>query len=90
MNLDEFDELVRDAASWQNLGHLAGGAALFALIHFGDNPITTMITLGIFGWLREGAQHRDEGAWVGWITSHRMVEALAWAPAAGLLHAMVM
>jgi len=37
----------------------------------------------VFGFLREQAQHRDEG-FFGWITGHRMFEALQW-PIGGLI-----
>ena len=31
----------------------------------------------IFGWLREQAQHREQG-FFGWMTAHRLFEAVQW------------
>lgn len=68
--------------------HLAAGAALAALVAV--HPAAIVGVLFVLGWLREGAQHRDAGAWIGWLTQprtrfepesfrwHRLWEALAW------------
>lgn len=47
--------------------HIAGGALLSApLLPWQPDALLMGGLWTLWGWLREGAQHRDEGAWVGW------------------------
>ena len=65
--------------------HVAGGAAIsFSIMWLYWLSIPAMF---VVGFLREQAQHRDEG-FFGWINGHRMVEALQW-PAGALLACLV-
>lgn len=47
--------------------HVWGGALLSApLLPWQPDALLMGGLWTLWGWLREGAQHRDEGAWVGW------------------------
>lgn len=70
-----------------NALHLIGGALLAWTIWM-DAMLGALGALVVFGWMREGAQHRDDGQWIGWITTHRLVEALSWAAGGAAFHAM--
>ena len=55
--------------------HIVGGAALASALIW--NLWMAAPVLLVFGWLREQAQHRDEG-FFGWMTGHRLFEAAQW------------
>jgi len=82
---ETFGDKILDLLTFDNLLHITGGASLAWLASY-DYWFTAVLLLCILGWLREGAQHRKDGQWVGWITYRRMGEALAWGVGAGLFH----
>lgn len=86
MTLDDLDELLWDIFSWDNFLHAALASALLAILWI-DNPVASAFVFFVFGFLREQAQHRDEG-FFGWITQHRMTEAGSWGVGAGIMHWM--
>ena len=53
-----------------------GGAALMSVLALW-NPWMLVPDFFVIGFLREQAQHRDEG-FFGWITGHRLWEAFHW------------
>ncbi len=70
--------------------HALGGAALAApLLPWDPSPWVVGGVFVIWGWLREGAQHRDEGAWIGWWSVHRATEGATWGAGAAVLHALL-
>ena len=60
---------------WNGVLHVVGGAAIALSIMW--VYWLAIPALAAVGFLREQAQHRDEG-FFGWITTHRMIEALEW------------
>ena len=64
--------------------HILGGVLVFApLLWWG--PASLFVSGFALGWLREGASHKDDGRWIGWITPHRMIEAIGWGLGSSLL-----
>lgn len=59
--------------------HAAGAIPLVLPFVFLPEWAAIGISFLAWAWLREGAQHRDEGAWVGWWTVHRAVEGAGFA-----------
>jgi len=55
--------------------HLLGGAALVAAVLWSEWMLIP--TTFVWAWLREQAQHRDDG-WFGWQTPHRIWEVAQW------------
>lgn len=55
--------------------HITGGAAFACAMLWSEWMIIPAVL--IFGLLREQAQHRDDG-FFGWITGHRLWEAIQW------------
>ena len=80
-----FDDFRRNVLTVDVALHLAAGTAFAAFVLI-NNPLTTAMTFAAWGWLREGAQHRYEGPWIGWITPSRLAEALSWGVGAGAYH----
>ncbi len=58
-----------------NAFHVVGGLAISLSIMW--CYWLSIPALFVVGFLREHAQHRDEG-FFGWITKHRMIEAATW------------
>ena len=73
-----------DAKSFFNL-HLLGGALLVLPLVFFPGPISAFFVFALWGWLREGASHKEDGPWVGWWTWHRALEGLSWGAGAGIV-----
>ena len=63
--------------------HALAGAVLAAALYWGGAWSIAPVVL-LVGLLREQAQHRQEG-WIGWVSWHRLGEALAWSAGAALL-----
>ncbi len=63
--------------------HALAGAALAAALYWGGAWSIAPVVLFV-GLMREQAQHRDEGL-IGWISWHRLGEALAWGVGAVVL-----
>lgn len=63
------------------LFHILGGAVLAFAIMW--NYWLAILVLFVFGFLREQAQHREQG-FFGWITPHRMFEAVQWSIGAAI------
>ncbi len=59
-----------------NALHVVGGLAISLAIMW--CYWLSIPALFVVGFLREQAQHRDEG-FFGWITTHRMIEAAMWS-----------
>lgn len=89
MSLDGVDRWFReDVFTWDNALHVAGGAALSSLLLLPLWYSAPLVFL-IWGWMREGAQHREDGAWIGFVTPGRATEAVAWSVGAAILYAFV-
>jgi len=65
--------------------HIIGGAAFALALLWSDWMIVPAVL--VFALLREQAQHRDEG-WLGWITVHRLWEAVQWGLGAAVAFAL--
>ena len=68
-----------------NALHLLGGVLLAWLIWVGG-IVASLTVIAVFAWMREGAQHRDDGQWVGWITKNRLIEAFSWVAGGAVFH----
>jgi len=70
---------------WNAILHVLGGALIALSIMW--VYWLAIPALAVVGFLREQAQHRDEG-FFGWITKHRMIEAMEW-PLGALIGCLV-
>jgi len=86
--LASLGDYLEDILTWDNFGHIIGGAFI-GWIAYQNSWLATGGVLLILGYLREGAQHRDEGAWIGWITPRRLTEAFTWGLGGGLAHLLL-
>ena len=67
----------KDILTLDNLLHIVGGILLSGLLAFNSWVAVGLVFLA-WGYLREGARHRKDGQWIGWVTPKRFVEAVMW------------